>query len=132
MPAVYLTSAIDPHSELSLDGCSWLKMTLAVCEQLLFPPSFYPLLTRVLPVVILLMIGSIGSLLYMLGTIVTRLPPPDQDPEARRIRLEEDVQVDERGRPVLAIVTGDGVPITDGQAPVPLRTWNICGGGMAF
>jgi hypothetical protein len=107
-------------------------MTLAVCKQLLFPPSTHPHLTRVLPVLILLVIGSIGSLLYMLGTIVTRLPPLDQDPEAGRIRLEEDVQVDARGRPVLAIVTGDGVPITDGQPLVPLRTWNICGGGMAF
>lgn len=67
----------------------------------------------------------------MLSSIASRLPP--QDEEAGRIRLEEDVEVDGRGRPVLAIVTGDELPTPpEEQSHVPLRTWNICGGGMAF
>ncbi|KAJ9111339.1 hypothetical protein QFC20_002630 [Naganishia adeliensis] len=60
-------------------------------------------------------------------------PTAAQDEEAGRIRLEEDVEVDARGRPVLAIVTGDELPAPpEEQSHVPLRTWNICGGGMAF
>lgn len=129
MPAVYLDAVRDGSYESSLDVCSWLRMTLAVCKHLTFTPTHQADKDRN-TVLVLLVVGSLGSLLYMLSSVASHLPSPDEELEAGRIRLENG-PVDERGRPVLAILTETPMPLQEGDR-VPLRTWNICGGGMAF
>lgn len=50
-------------------------------------------------VLVLRVVGSLVSLMYMLSSVASHLPTPEEELEAGRIRLDDDLTVDDRGRP---------------------------------